>query len=258
MMELDAPAAVRPLVGITGPRLPSATIATTPRILLHAWSDAHYAFYPQAVARAGGLPVHLPREGEPEDVIDRLDALVVAGGQDVDPRLYGSQPVAMSTQLDPARDAHELALIRAALDRGVPLLGICRGAQLLNLALGGTLVDDLLPVQGIEHTLVLYPPDVRVHGVTLIPGTRLHDLYGDAIGVNSFHHQGIGALGEGVMIAGVAPDGVIEAIEVDSRCAVGVQWHPEMLAETDPLFAWLTRMGTSERAPERRPRRSTG
>jgi putative glutamine amidotransferase len=250
--------ASRPLVGITGPRLPAAEIATTPRILLHAWTDAHYAFYPAAVARAGGLPVHLPRESDPDEVVRRLDALVVAGGQDVDPRLYGRRPTASSTPIDPSRDAYELALIRAALEHAVPLLGICRGAQLLNIVLGGTLVDDLLGVQGLEHTLVLYPPDARVHPVALTPGSILHDVYGDEIIVNSFHHQGIGELGEGVAVTGVAPDGVVEAIEVAAACAVGVQWHPEMLAELDPVFLWLVHNATHDEARQPRLTRSTG
>jgi putative glutamine amidotransferase len=151
-----------PLVGVTGPRMHAAEVATTPAILRHAWVDVHYAFYPHAVARAGGLPVHVAREADPAAIVGRLDALVVAGGQDVDPRAYGSQPTAGNTRLDPQRDAFEIGLVVAALEQDVPLLGICRGAQLINVALGGTLVEDLRAVQGIDHTLVLYPPDARV------------------------------------------------------------------------------------------------
>jgi putative glutamine amidotransferase len=253
---LVAPGA--PLVGITGPRLHAAEIATTPAILRHAWVDAHYAFYPQAVVRAGGLPVHLAREADPAAIVARLDALVVAGGQDVDPRAYGSQPTTANSRLDPQRDAFEIGLIAAALERDVPLLGICRGAQLINVALGGTLVEDLRAVQGIDHTLVLYPPDARVHAVACQPGSRLHDLHGDTLEVNSFHHQGIGQLGAGIAVSGVAPDSTIEAIEVEaSRWAIGVQWHPEMLPGTDPLFERLVEEATHDEARRERLERST-
>jgi putative glutamine amidotransferase len=247
-----------PLVGVTGPRMHAAEVATTPAILRHAWVDVHYACYPHAVARAGGLPVHVAREADPAAIVGRLDALVVAGGQDVDPRAYGSQPTAGNTRLDPQRDAFEIGLVVAALEQDVPLLGICRGAQLINVALGGTLVEDLRAVQGIDHTLVLYPPDARVHAVACQPGSLLHDVHGDTLEVNSFHHQGIGQLGAGVAASGVAPDGTIEAIEVESATwAIGVQWHPEMLPGTDPLFERLVEEATHDEARRERLERST-
>jgi putative glutamine amidotransferase len=251
---MSAPA---PLIGVTGPRLHAAEITTTPYILNHAWTDVHYAFYPQAIARAGGLPVQLPRECDPGAIVRRLDALLVAGGQDVDPRVYDSQPTATSTRLDPGRDAFELALIRAALEQRVPLLGVCRGMQLLNVALGGTLIGDLVRVQDVEHTLVRYPPDVGVHDVTFEPGSVLHEVYGAQIEVNSFHHQGIGELGDGVAVSGAAPDGIVEAIEVAGACAIGVQWHPEMLPGDDPLFCWLMREAAHDEAHRQRLERST-
>jgi putative glutamine amidotransferase len=236
--QLRAPAAPAPLIGVTGPRIHAAEIASTPGILAHAFTDTAYAFYAQALARAGALPVLLPRENDADAVVRRLDAVVIAGGQDVDPRLYGDLPTPTSTRLDPERDAFELALIDAALAHDRPLLGICRGAQLLNVALGGTLIGDLAPVQRIEHTLVLYPPDARVHPVEFEPGCALASVYGDSTVVNSFHRQAVGRLGDRVVACGRAPDGVIEAIEVTGARAVGVQWHPEMLAD-DRLPAWL-------------------
>lgn len=229
-----------PLVGITGPRLHAAEIRTTPSILLHAWVDSHYSFYPEAVARAGGLPVHLAREANPAAVVARLDALVVSGGHDVDPRVYGREPTPTTTRLDPRRDAFELGLIEAALARSIPVLGICRGAQLMNVARGGNLTDELVNVQKVEHTRIVYPPETRVHPVTCEPGSILHDLYGEAVDVNSFHHQSIDELGRGVAVTATAADGTVEAIEIESTVgAVGVQWHPEMLGEPDPLFDWL-------------------
>jgi putative glutamine amidotransferase len=230
---------VRPLVGITGARIHAAEIASTPGILLHAFTDAYYAMYPAAVERAGGQPVQVPRENHPAAIAGRLDALVLAGGQDVDPRLYGRRPTAASTRLDPVRDRFELELALAAIQRDIPLLGICRGAQLLNVALGGTLIDDLACEQEIEHAVVLYPPDARVHEVQLSDGSLLREICGETVSVNSFHRQGIGDLGARVHATGFAPDGVIEGIEVAGARAVGVQWHPEMLSEIDPLLIWL-------------------
>lgn len=235
-----------PLIGITGPRLHAAEIRTTPSILLHAWVDSHYTFYPEAIARAGGLPVHLTREADPAALIGRLDALVVAGGHDVDPRVYGREPTGTTTRLDPGRDAFELALIEAALGAAIPVLGVCRGAQLLNVARGGTLHDELVEVQGVEHTRIVYPPETRVHPVSCEPGSVLHSLYGDSTDVNSFHHQSIDRLGHDVVVTAVAADGTVEAIEIPSATAgaVGVQWHPEMLEEHDPLFGWLVEAST--------------
>lgn len=238
-----------PLIGITGPRLHAAEIKTTPSILLHTWVDSHYVFYPQAVAGAGGVPVHLPREADAGALVKRLDALLVAGGQDIDPRRYGSEPSAASTRIDPGRDRFELELIEAALDRGLPILGVCRGAQLLNVARGGTLVEDLVPVADLlNHGQVIYPPEATVHRVEFRPGSLCHRIYGPERAVNSFHHQSIGELGAGIAISSQAEDETIESIELEGgEEVIGVQWHPEMLAEPDPIFAWLVaRAGASE------------
>jgi putative glutamine amidotransferase len=229
----------RPLVGITGPRIHAAEIRSTPPILWHAFMDTYFAHYAEAVTRAGALAVQLPRDNDPEELVARLDGVVIGGGQDVDPRLYGSQPTAASTRIDPVRDAFEIRLILAALDQRIPLLAVCRGAQLLNVALGGTLLEVAAESQLIEHAVVVYPPNAQVHAVEFEPGTLLAGVYGDRISVNSFHHQGIGRLGEGVCASGRAPDGMIEAIEIPGAPAVGVQWHPEMLDDADPVLDWL-------------------
>ena len=239
----------RPLIGITAPRLHAAEIASTPPILLHAFMDVAYAHYAQAVARAGGLPVLVPRENEPEALVDRLDGVVIAGGQDVDPRLYGSEPGPASSRLDPGRDAFEAELIGAALGAGRPLVGICRGAQLLNVVLGGTLVDGLAP----SHAGILYPPDARVHDVTFTPDSLLAGVYGPTARVNSFHRQAVGELGAGVAGTCRAADGLVEGIEVRAARAIGVQWHPEMLGDVDPLLAWLVAEAGVPREGERLP-----
>ena len=245
-----------PLVGITGPRLQAAEVRSTPGILLGADIDSHYAYYPVAVARAGGMPVHLPRESDPSALVARLDALVVAGGQDVDPRSFGQQPTAMTSRLDPVRDDFEASLILAAIERDIPLLGICRGAQLLNVALGGSLVLDLVAQQEIEHARWIYPPELRTHDVVCRPGSLASAIYGEEVRVNSFHHQAIGELGTGIAVSATATDDTIEAIEVEGVRAIGVQWHPEMLADPDLIFDWLVRGSTSDETPGGRLERS--
>ena len=240
-----------PLIGITGPRLQASQIRSTPEILLGAEVDSHYAYYPAAVAAAGGLPVHVSREGDPRELIRRLDGLVVAGGQDVDPRFFGRQPTAVTSRLDPVRDRFEAGLILAALEAGVPLVGICRGAQLLNVALGGSLVLDLVAEQQIEHARWIYPPELATHEVFCRAGTLAREIYGEEVDVNSFHHQAIGDVGSGVAVAATAIDGTIEAIELDGADAIGVQWHPEMLADPDRTFEWLVGRSAKMEGPSR-------
>lgn len=240
-----------PLIGITGPRLLAAEISTTPSILLDARVDSHYAYYPAAVAAAGGMPVHLPRDNDPRELVHRLDGLLIAGGQDVDPRSFGRQPTAITSRLDPGRDRFEADLIRAALEHGIPVLGICRGAQLLNVTMGGSLVLNLLEAQQIEHARWVYPVDHRSHLVTCLAGSAVAEIYGAETMVNSFHHQAIGDLGDRVLATAMATDGTIEAIEIEGGGAIGVQWHPEMLKEPDRIFEWLVGRSTNDGA---RPR----
>lgn len=239
----------RPLIGITGKRVPSSTVQATPVRLLSVPLDSHYASYAEAVADAGGLPVHLPREADAELLIARLDGLLVSGGQDVDPRTYGGEARPDSPVFDPGRDAFEVALIRAALEQGVTVLGICRGSQLINIARGGTLHGDLEQVQGLRHDLRgMYPNEARTHAVEVTPGSRVHAIYGERIEVNSFHHQGVDRVGADVVVSGRAPDGIVEAIEIEAPAgAIGVQWHPEVLGKADPIFEWLVSSAAAAR-----------
>ncbi len=188
--------------------------------------------YVRAVEDAGGLPlVFAP--GRPEDapeLLGRVTGLLLTGGGDVDPRLYGEPPHEKLGPVIPERDAFELALCREALKKRLPLLAICRGQQVLNVATGGTLVQDI-PSQ--LSGVVDHDPDTErwgeAHQVRILPGTRLRAILGtDTVAVNSFHHQAVKEPGEGVIVCARADDGVVEAIEVPAQpFAVGVQWHPE-------------------------------
>jgi putative glutamine amidotransferase len=238
-----------PLIGVTGGRHRTSRVAGMPELLLSGLVDIHHAPYANAIAAAGGLPVQLPREADPAALVDRLDGLVVAGGEDVDPRRYGAVPGSASTQLDPDRDAHESELIAAALDRRLPLLGICRGHQLLNVVLGGTLIGHLPLDHGEAHGQLAYPLHARVHGLRFASGEPLAARLGSDVLVNSFHHQAVATPGAGVRIVATAPDGVCEALQAGPR-ALGVQWHPEYLREQpDPLFSWLVEEARRSRTP---------
>lgn len=191
--------------------------------------------YIRAVEQAGGLPVVFA-PGKPDDAADllaRVDGLLLTGGSDVDPAIYGEDRHATVTHVARERDDFEIALARAALLRDLPLLAICRGQQVLNVASGGTLVQDI-PSQvskDVDHD----PERERwelAHDVEIVPGTRLRALLGkDRLSVNSFHHQAVKDLGLGLSVSARTPsDGVIEGVEAtDRRFTVGVQWHPEGL-----------------------------
>jgi putative glutamine amidotransferase len=202
--------------------------------------------YVRSVERAGALAVALPPcpPGEVGAMLDRLDGLVLSGGADVDPALYGEAAHLRLRRVDRSRDEFELALVRETLRRDLPLLAICRGHQVLNVATGGTLVQDLPSVvAGGERHDCAEPRDRRVHPVDVRPGTRLSRAVGEGtLLVNSIHHQAVARLGPGLVASAHCPDdGVVEGIEMPGRrFVVGVQWHPESFwADPDsfqPLF----------------------
>ncbi|WP_329342358.1 gamma-glutamyl-gamma-aminobutyrate hydrolase family protein [Streptomyces sp. NBC_01352] len=182
------------------------------------------AGYPRLVQRAGGLAAMLPPDA-PEHAaatVARLDGLVIAGGPDVEPVRYGARPDPRTGPPARARDAWELALIEAALAARIPLLGICRGMQLLNVALGGTLVQH---IDG--HAEV--PGVFGRHPVKPVPGTSYADAVPEETSVPTFHHQAVDRLGTGLIASAHATDGTVEAVELPGpHWVVGVQWHPEM------------------------------
>ena len=198
--------------------------------------------YVDALQQAGATAVILPPDDAvaeaPAEVLDHLDGLLVSGGIDVDPLAYGARRARETAETDPARDRFELGLLTAALERDLPLLGVCRGGQLLNVACGGTLEQHLPNVIGSDrhrHT----PGSFADHEVELEPGSLAARAAGaERLGVKSHHHQGLGEIGEGLLVTGRADDGVAEAIEAaDRRFALGVLWHPEQDGESRVIAA---------------------
>ena len=236
---------VRPLVGIT-------TYVTPARFgVWEAESVLVPADYVDAVKRAGGRPLLVPpSEDGVDETLAAVDGLIFSGGSDLDPELYGQEPHAETFGVVAARDRAELVLLTAALARDLPVLAICRGSQVLNVALGGDLVQHLPDVVGDErhkHT----PGEFADHDVTLEEGTRIGALLGDRAPVKSHHHQGIGLLGNGLRASAHAEDGVVEAIEDPARrFTLGVLWHPEA-GEDLKLFEALVEEAARFRAERR-------
>lgn len=207
--------------------------------------------YLDAVVTAGGTPMLLPPVCTDTDVLDVLDGLIIVGGSDLDPSLYGQEPHPR-TVFRPDRDEHDLALTRAALDRGLPLLAICRGAQVLNVVLGGSLhqhIPDLLPGAN-------YQPAPGVFGqvtVDTTEGSRLRDAVGARVTVPCYHHQAIDRVGEGLTVTGRSPDGLIQAIEgTRDAWVVGVQFHPEQNSADLRIFqALVAAIAENEEAASR-------
>jgi putative glutamine amidotransferase len=199
--------------------------------------------YVAGVAGAGGAPVVLPPVGEEsaaEALIHSLDGLLLSGGSDLDPSYYGEKPVSELGVTLPERDAFEMALVGLALRRGMPVFGICRGMQVLNVALGGTLYQDL-PSQWEQDPLKHRqdtPKWQPTHEVRVSEGSYIAEVMGrESVKVNSYHHQGIRDLAEGLVVTGRSSDGVIEAVEAEDlseRWLLGVQWHAEAMRGSGP------------------------
>ncbi|MDX2160065.1 MAG: gamma-glutamyl-gamma-aminobutyrate hydrolase family protein [bacterium] len=229
----------RPLIGITSSHI---TINGNPYNRMYQRNAA-------AVAAAGGIPVYIPTdldEATLRELYERLDAVLLPGGPDVDPNEYGAHrhPTVTDSRIDAKRDAVELTLARWQLEDDRPTFGICRGHQVLNVALGGTLIQDI-PDQ-VKSTLAHDQPDgdprsKHAHTITIAPSSRLASILGTTeTTVNSLHHQSVERPAPGTLVSAHAPDGVVEAIEVpEKRFMISVQWHPEDLYEGDDMMKRL-------------------
>jgi putative glutamine amidotransferase len=227
------------------PMKPKVGVTTSPRAPEGPLLEAVERAYLDAVIQAGGLPILLPvlDPADAEQLVDTVDGLLLTGGGDVNPAAYGASPHPSVYGIDDRRDAWELALARAALAADRPLLGICRGSQVLNVALGGSLVQHLPDVTELAHR-VPERHDQAVHPVEIEPASRLAAVVGaTTLGVNTLHHQAVGIVGQSLVVVATAADGTIEAVEGDhGHRVLGVQWHPELLAATAEhaaLFRWL-------------------
>ncbi len=227
----------RPLVGVTtyGERA-AWGIWDADAVVLHRT-------YADMVVAAGGVPVLLPPLVAAADAVDRLDAVVLAGGADLDPSGYGAAPHPRTGAPRPERDAAETAVLRRALDRGVPVLGVCRGMQVLNVALGGTLTQHVPDAVGHDG----HCPSPGVFGtveVALDPDGRVGRALGPAVSVRCHHHQALDRVADGLVVTGRSADGTVEAVERPGDAfVVGVQWHPEQQPADARVFAALVRAG---------------
>ncbi len=225
----------KPLIGIT-PGTSEDTLAhgTFRRYVVNA-------AYAEAINAVGGLPLVLPYQDDAATLVDRLDGVLFTGGADLDPALFGADLVHPATYgISPERDSFELALIRQAISRDMPVLGICRGIQLLNVAFGGTLIQDIPsdydaapPVSHRQQEFGIAASEPG-HLIELAAGNPLRErLAVSSLPVNSFHHQAIDRIAAGVVPIAWAPDGLIEAVVMPDRAFVlGVQWHPELMFDT--------------------------
>jgi putative glutamine amidotransferase len=200
--------------------------------------------YVESITAAGGLPVLVPLNLSNEDLdllLQRLDGILFTGGYDIDPRLYGSRPHPKVEGVDTGRDRVEIHLVSELFRSGKPFFGICRGCQLINVALGGTLYADL-PDQfhgDIQHDNHDHPRNFLAHNVKIQNGSQLASiLTANPVGVNSLHHQGVNRLAHGLKISAISSDGLVEAFELLYHpFGLAVQWHPEELQEHEPMRA---------------------
>lgn len=227
--------AIKPIIGISGTQLLKP---------VEVFEGESVAYIPQKIIeglqKAGASPIMLPvgNEENAKEYIALIDGLVLSGGFDVDPLYYGEEPHRQLQALFPQRDAFELALIQEAIRKGIPIRGICRGMQLLNVYFGGSLYQDL--ESQYQEGLLLHiqkPPfHIPVHGVEMKKGSRLYSLMGASTRVNSLHHQAIKELGKGLEAVAKSADGIIEAVEAadPNLDILAVQWHPEsMITDTE-------------------------
>jgi gamma-glutamyl-gamma-aminobutyrate hydrolase PuuD len=225
---------MRPLIAVTGVPIVAGGVL--------GWRQgavACTAAYLEAVVRAGGDPVILPPAGideaEAAERLRRFDGLLLVGGGDIDPACYGQEPRPEVAHINPARDEFEIPLVRSAIDRGVPTLCICRGAQVLNVALGGTLHQHITDREDLVAHRNEDGSDGVLHEIRAEVGSRVMKAMGaERVRTFSHHHQALDALGTGLVPVGWAEDGLLEAVELDEGWVLGLQWHAEATASADP------------------------
>lgn len=233
----------RPTIGVT-----TQTLEAIPGELPRCWVMSQR--YVQVLAASGAVPWIVPLlegdEATMRQIYQRIDGLFLPGGVDMDPASYGEERGPHCGRIDPARDWAELLMVRWALADHKPILAVCRGAQVLNVAVGGTLFQDLAACQADYLKHDYFPSgghsrDDLTHDIVLVAGSRLQTLLGaESLPVNSMHHQGIATLAPGLVPTATSPDGLIEAVETaDGRFVMGVQWHPEDLVDVDPRMRRL-------------------
>lgn len=201
-------------------------------------------YYIQAVEAAGGLPLVIPpilSEAHADKILSFIDGLLLSGGVDVDPLIFGEEPLPAMGDICPRRDQLELSLTRRALAMDMPIFGICRGVQVLNIAAGGGVIQDIgSAIQGAFKHDQLAPRWYGTHTVHTMPGSKLASVLGGAIVVNTFHHQAVGRVAEDFEMTAWSLDGVVEGIESKKhRFAVGVQCHPECMWDQNPRILAL-------------------
>jgi putative glutamine amidotransferase len=199
-----------------------------------------YTTYIEAVVKAGGIPILIPYQPKEQvfRILAGLDGIMLPGGNDVDPNRYGEYPTVQCGDIDPHWDELDLWAAGFALERNLPILAICRGCQVLNVALGGTLIQDIpSQIEGPLKHRQEAPKWYATHDISVQAASLLGRIWGtDPKRVNSYHHQAIAKVGHGLRIVASAPDGIIEAVEsTDHRFVLGVQWHPELMVEHYPV-----------------------
>jgi putative glutamine amidotransferase len=241
---------LRPVIAVTVRRTAAGRLAGSDGRFADRPLDVGYADYSRRLADAGAAAVLLPFEADPVSVLARVDALVLSGGQDLATGAPGDLAPADPERWcgpgepDARRDGYEAAVLRRALEIELPVLAVCRGAQLLNVARGGSLQPDLGALTA-RHNPPREVDGLPVHDVAFTPGSLAWGLYGRSREVNSYHHQALAALGRGVVVTGRSADGVIETVEVPGHPVLGVQWHPELDADLDPCLRWIVNQATT-------------
>ncbi|CAM3802144.1 gamma-glutamyl-gamma-aminobutyrate hydrolase family protein [Tsukamurella ocularis] len=257
----------KPLIGLTGRRFRMGLIEGAHPGYGERLTDSFFTDFASRITLAGGVPVMLPYDAAPDDLCTWLSGVVITGGQDVHPGYWGGDesvvkdiaPESDPNVHDPHRDEFETAMVRAALSAGLPLLGVCRGLQVLNVALGGTLVPDLPsgPVRHLMETGPLSDGDPE-HVVDFEPGSLAHSVFGDRLRTNSWHHQAVATCGRDLVVTGRTSDGVVESVESPGSDVLGVQWHPEWMETSDGALEWIVRAASAHVHPRDEARDRVG